>query len=182
MKGISAILVFISFFFVSSVEEINQNESNKLVLKAIYRGNYSLPTDKFSNKSDSIYYFLIDVKLINNTNKLVEFITFSCTPIGNIVLKSNTFNICPNNCINNGYFPVKLKTGQEFSIPVILEASKKNADNCIKIGWALLTEDNTKSVDNYLEVLLKAKTKYENVIWSNEICLDRVGGNPIEIY
>jgi hypothetical protein len=45
----------------------------------------------------------------------------------------------------------------------------------------LLTKDNTQSIDNFFKVLEKAKTKYENVIWSNQIYLDIFGGQSIDI-
>jgi hypothetical protein len=74
-----------------------------------------------------------------------------------------------------------LNPGQEFSIPVILESNKKDVFSYLIFGWALLNEENTTDVDNYLNVLQRAKTKYENVIWSNQIKLSTIGGEPIII-
>ncbi len=179
MKVIYTFFIIVSSFFLSNIKDVNQKKEADLGIKATFRGYYSFPENYYSK--DSMYYFLIEVKLINNTCDSIEFLTNSCTPVGNVVLESKNFKIYVNNCINNRNIPITLKPGQEFSIPLLLVANKKNANCYIKIGWALLTKDNTKSIDNYLKVLEKAKTKYENVIWSNQIYLDKAGGQPIDI-
>lgn len=181
MKVIIILSIILGSQFLSDIEDKNQITESGLVLKADYRGYYNFPPVYLSGKYDSTYYFLFDAKLINNTASLVEFLTFSCTPMHNIVLNSKNYRLCQNNCINNQFFSVKLNPGQEFSIPVIIEAKKKHLGNCFKIGWVFLTKDNTKNVDYYFEVLKRAATKYENVIWSNEVCFDELGGHPIEI-
>jgi hypothetical protein len=179
MKVLCTFLIIANSFFLSNNKDVNQKKGTELGIKATLRGCYSFSENY--NSTDSMYYFLIEVKLINNTYDQIEFLTHSCTPVGNLVLESENYKICVNNCRNNQNIPIKLKPGQEFSIPLLLKANKRNANCYIKIGWALLTKENTKSIDNYLKVLEKAKTKYENVIWSNQFYLDTAGGQPIDI-
>jgi hypothetical protein len=77
--------------------------------------------------------------------------------------------------------PVILDPEQEFSMIVILQANKNKIDSRIEIGWAFLTMEITKSHGYYFDFLSRAKSTYENVIWSNEICLDSGAGQPVVI-
>jgi len=181
MKIYYLLILILSYFFTP----VNNNNKNgiesEVTLKAIYRGYYNFPRENAFNESDSSYYFLIEVYLGNNTNDEIEFLTHSCLPIDNIVLKSNDFKVCPNNCAKNMSFPVILDPEQEFSMIVILQANKNKIDSRIEIGWAFLTMEITKSYDNYFDFLSRSKSTYENVIWSNEIYLDSWSGQPVVI-
>ena len=134
MKTFCLCLIIISSFFLSNAEDVNQKNGNGLVLYATYRGYYNFPYNIEHAETDSLYYFLVEVKLINNTGDIFKFLTATCTPIGNIVPESKDFKICVNNCMRNLNGQIELKPGQEFSIPLILAANKKNINRPIKIG------------------------------------------------
>lgn len=179
MKRILTItLIAILILFGTQVSRC-QIKNSEIALIAVCRGSYKLnETDAEITKK---YFFLIEISLENHSKKSIEFLTFNCTPINNIIIDSKSLKICPNNCIQNTYFPVKLNPGQTFSIPVILRSGLEDADNEIRIGWAYLTEENTGNVDNYFNVLEEAHTSFKNVIWSNELRLDTLYGHPILI-
>jgi hypothetical protein len=141
-----------------------------------------LPTKGFSEVSqDSLDYFLIDVNLLNNSDDSLYFLTYNNTPIGNIILDSKQFKICLNSFLNNAPIGIELKPGKEFSIPLILETHRRNANANIKIGWALLTPKIVGKMDNYFNLIEEARTKYKNVIWSDPLYLNELGGKPIEL-
>jgi hypothetical protein len=174
-------LVIIRLLLISNNSDLEQTFDDGLLFRATYKGCYTFPQGDFLDNNDSIFYYLIDLNLKNTTSKQIEFITFSCTPFVNVVLKTNEFKICQNRCVTNQFNSVFLNPGQEFKIPLIIKGNEHVKSKCISIGWALLTKENTKRVDNYFYVLKRARKDFKNVLWSNEICVDNDGGYPIEI-
>ena len=181
MNRIKSILTS-AFILVTCVYNSNcQNKNNALVLKTTLRGSYLFECINHSHEGcDSLIYYLIDVKLINNSKKKIEFLTYYNTPISNVILTSDEFKFVGNHYINNGLFSIELNRGKEFSFPLFLVANR-NIDKKIIIGWAYLTYENTVSRDNYENVLEKARTEYKNVIWSDSIYLDERVAKPIEV-
>jgi len=152
-----------------------------IYFKAILRGSFNLPEiDAYNSENDSIYYFLVEAKLINSTNSSFEFLTYTCTTVGNIVVENKNIAPCVNNCSGNSLITIKLKPKQEFSLTVILKTFKANTYENVKIGWLLLNQ-NMVSHDDYRKVLEINREKLVNVIWSNPIYLDESISLPYEI-
>jgi hypothetical protein len=175
---ISLLIVFCTCVY----HDKTQDEKCQLTVNAILRGSYDLTQNGINELNpDSICYFLIEIKLVNNSKESSKFIFYDCTPISNIVLASKEFKICTNSCLSNARMLFELKPNEELSFPIIIKSKSKNAYDKIRIGWAFLTKENLGAIENFDNILEKAHTKYENVIWSNYLQLDRFGGKPLEI-
>jgi hypothetical protein len=183
MKKISSFFIITIVFFLYNVNSSCQSKDNcGLILNANVRGCYNFPYKDYSFKrNDSLDYYLLDVKLINNSDKMIEFLTNDNMPIANVILTSEDIRMVNNIFTNSSLFPVKLDPGKEFSFPLILELKNGKFDKKIKLGWAYLTYENTGSRDNYFKVLEKARTEYVNVIWSDSLLLDIRVTKPIEV-
>jgi hypothetical protein len=182
MKIIYLILTFVNFFYSCNVEKNNNKKESALTVKAILRGDYNLLENKnCSPWNDSIFYFLIDVQLINNTNSSIEFLTYNCATAANIVVDSRNINTCFNNCLSNKLTLIELKPKQVFSLSVILSANKEKTKNLFKVGWVFLTEENTVWSNNFSSKLENCRKKLENVIWSDPINFQSSQVKPYEI-
>src|SRR5450759_663100 len=94
--------------------KIGKKES-KLVLTANLKASYS---------NNNSYYYLVDLKLINNTKAECEFYTLTCGSLINVLTDSKQLSFLYHNCPTNFGVLVKLLPNQEYSIPVILLRKK----------------------------------------------------------
>lgn len=175
---------FIILFLFPSVSLLSQigenNNRSEIVVKATYKGEYySCYYDSIKCSSCRTIRYLIDVKLINNSNAPIEFWILRCSPSMNIVVDTIGITNCVNFCISDSQININLKPKQEFSIPVILETEKR-IDKEIKIGFIYL---NSKKV-NYSQFhmsLNEAIDDFENVLWSHPIKFGIRDEHPFEI-
>ena len=173
-------------FLVTSCSNtvINQKESG-LITKVELKGCFQLPQheDAFIINDDSMLYYLIDVKLVNTSDRSIEFITYSCTSVGNIVLDNKLFRICVNRCSGNAPMLLVLRPKQEFYLPIILQTNIRDTIDRIKVGWIYIGRDNESiSTSGYMPKLLTRKRiNLEDVIWSEPLCLNSSGGIPFTI-
>jgi len=154
-----------------------QTKESKIVFKANFKGGYS----DFDNKADSNYYFLVETKLINNTDSICEFVTMSCASLISIVKDSKQINFLYHNCSGNYPTVIKLKPREVFSIPFILYRKKKieGFKSEVKFGFVLV---GTKLFrESPREKLAEMNEKQQNVIWSEPITLEICSFHPYEI-
>lgn len=145
-----------------------------LNLKAVLKGTYML------SESNDFSYYLVDVRLNNNSDSTCKFVVSSCETNLNLLTDSEQAVICRNEC--GGNFPrlITLKVNQTFSIPVIIKVNK-NSDafgNPLKIGMLLFNSMNLRELYD----ILQKKDKYENVIWSDSFILNDAGPQAYDIY
>lgn len=155
-------------------------QETKLVLKAVFRGGYS----NFENDKDSNYYYLVDIHLINNTDSICEFITYSCSSLINILSDHKEYGYLFHNCASNYDTPVRLRPKQEFTLPVILFRNSHlyKSDDPVKFGFILLTRKYLFSQEESAYVLLdRMRKRQENIIWSSPIILHTTSFHPYEI-
>ena len=155
------------------------HKDNKIVgvgLKAVLKACYTLPPD------EDTYYFLIEIKLINNSDTLFETITYNCTTYINIIFDSKELKLFKFPCSSNSPIPLRLKSKEEFSIPILLKAESKSTVflDPVKFGFIVLSP---KNLDIYKvhNRLMEMRNKQENVIWSDKLYFEPTNEVPFEI-
>ena len=169
-------MCFVYLIFPFKMKESNLKETDELAMEVVLKGRYVFP---FDTGHDSIYYYLVDVKLTNNTDSIIKFLAYNCSAAANIVVDKKYITLCAMNCGENSKAVIKLKPKQEFSLPVILMANLRHEHNQVRIGFILLkpTEENFWNFPRLLESYRKS---FKNVVWSSAFELT-IYGHPYEI-
>jgi hypothetical protein len=157
-------------------EKNEQNLNLKPVFKGIY---YYLEKDSANEDCCKSIYFLVDVKIINYSDSIIEFIVYDCSIAENIVTDTKELHVCINSCTSNRKTIIKLMPNQEFSVPVIFK-SKNEINFKVKIGFVILSPKNINSDDVFL-TLKESVENLKNVLWSNPIYINLGCGQPYEI-
>jgi hypothetical protein len=165
------ILLFASSLCVCSSK--NSNLEQKLRIDTFVKGVYD-------RNINGVKIYLVGLKLINISDTPVEFLTMSCTTGSNIVLNTSQLEPVVNNCASNYPVPITLNPKQEFDFVFLLKATDSHP-NSIKIGWVLLTKQNTPNVDKFLDSLYKFRENLENIIWAKPIELNCCAFSQFEI-
>jgi hypothetical protein len=190
MKSLTKFLILFIFFSCSNNKKINNNNVNigkketKLVLTATLKASYS----NFINSNDRNYYYLVELKLINNTKSECEFYTLTCGGLVNVLTDSGQVNFLYDNCSTNFGVVVKLLPNQEYSIPAILFRNKymEGFRSSVKFGFIIIKPKVSvlsKSLTNeeIFEELKIMRGKKENIIWADPIILTTTNCSPYEI-
>jgi hypothetical protein len=177
MNIFNILIAFICFLFPFNIEKSNIKESPDLDLKAILRGRYNLCNN---TGPDNYYYYLVEVKLINNADSSIKFLTYDCSTAGNIVVDNKYIEVCAKNCGGNSKTVITLKSKQEFSISIILKTKQGNNLSQIKIGLILLSP-NRENFSNFPRLLDSCRISLKNVLWSKPFSLSMYGGSTFEI-
>jgi hypothetical protein len=158
------------------------NNPKGLAFKATLKGWYNLPTNNSGLESinASANYFLVEVKLINIIDRPVQFLSFTCTSVGNVILDSKKVKTVVNNCVNNSLTMIELQPKQEYSLTIILEGKNEKNDTSVTIGWIFIKPTGYSEISDS-ELLAKSRAKTENIIWSEPIKLFGGYGHPFEI-
>lgn len=142
-------------------------------VKAVLKACYTLPPD------DSTYYFLIEIKLINNSDTVFETVTYNCTTYINIIYDSKKLKLFKFPCSGNSPFTLKLKPKEEFSIPILLQAESDPAIflDPVKFGFIVLSPKSLDFFDVHNK-LIEMRKKQENVIWSDQLYFEPANEEP----
>jgi hypothetical protein len=186
MKSLSRVLILLLCFSCSdNSEKIEDHpaiakKEDKLVLKANLVASFS----NYSNPRDRNYYYLVDVKLINNTNKESEFYTLICGSLVNIITDSKQVSFLYHNCSVDLAALIKLHPKQEYSVHLILVRNKynNNFNHNVRFGF-ILSKPKTGPITNHAIVsdLKSMREKQENAIWSDPVILTATNSNSYEI-
>lgn len=168
-------MVIVNLFLQLCSEKSNNLKESEVVLKSYLKSVYNLPRG-----NDSIYYLLVEVKIINNSNSKIEFLTMSCSTGENLVFDSGNVNDCINNCSGNSLAPITLNPKQEFSVLSILKTTK-DIPKYLKIGWVLVNDKDIGSLRDFFNILEESKGKLENIIWGAPLELTYAGVCPFEV-
>jgi hypothetical protein len=189
LAGIVFLLVLLSCTNHSEISNISSKTDkieNKLVLTANLKSSYI----NYSNQRDRNYYYLVEIKLINNTNKESEFYTLTCGSLVNIITDSRQVSFLYHNCSAELGVLIKLKPKQEFCIDAILLRNKymANFNYNIRFGFILfhpksrplgtLIPLTNQEIISELKIL---REKQDDVIWSEPVVLTTANFNPYEI-
>lgn len=191
MKSLVRVL-FVLLCFSCNDHLEKSNNSPKIDMKEdklIFTAKLIASFTNYSNQNDRNYYYLVDVKLINNTNEECEFYTFTCGSLINIITDSKQVNFLYHNCSADLATLIKLNPRQEYSVDVILLRNKyMNGFNTnVKFGFIInkpKTKFGRKIPTTNHEILSELKLmreKQENVIWSDPVSLTATSFNPYEI-
>lgn len=183
MKSSFILLTIASLLFPHSGEKKEIINGPDVSIMATIRACYELELNDSIPRVENadIYFYLLEVKLVNNSKSSVDFLTYSCATIGNIVVNQKFIKVCANRCVNNQVTTIKLEPGQEFSVTAILRTNRVYSRSKIKIGWILLTYKNTGSPGNFNEALERSRSRFENVLWSGPIDLQYPSNHNYEI-
>jgi len=161
MKWLSYLL-FLSFIAscTSKTKECYENQTS-LKLEVFSRGSYKM------SLYDTNYYYLIEARLVNKTDSIVELYIMSCTNYFNFIIDSNVLTIKPNDCFKNSAYLIPLKPKQIFSVLLLLYSNRELQDQnfMIKLGFVLInpTINSNKSLYEFIN---ENKFHNENIIWS----------------
>lgn len=185
MKSLSRVLILLLCFSCNDNSEKIKDpkiarKEDKLVVKANLVASYS----NYSNPRDRNYYYLVDVKLINNTNKECEFYTLICGSLVNIITDSGQLSFLYHNCSSDLAALIKLHPKQEYSVAVILVRNKyiKEFNHNVRFGF-IISKPKTGPITNHAIVsdLKSMREKQENAIWSAPVILTATNSNSYEI-
>jgi hypothetical protein len=192
MKSLIKFLILFLFFSCSNNKETEINnvkigkKDPKLVLTACLKASYS----NFVNSNDKNYYYLVELKLINNATSECEFYTLTCGGLVNVLTDSRQVNFLYDNCSTNFGVVVKLLPNQEYSIPVILLRNKnmQGFRSSVKFGFiiskpksSVLSKNSSLTNQEIFDELKLLREKQENIIWANPIVLTSTNCSPYEI-
>jgi hypothetical protein len=197
MRKLFEFIIIIAFIFISnsastqtidSLNAFKQKQKLKYIfsdkhreiigvgVRAVVKAVYTLPPEEKNS------YFLVEVKLINNSDTLFETVTYNCITSSNILYDSKLLKIFKFPCSRNFPIVLRLKPKQEFSVLILLQTDSISSVflDPIKFGFIVL---NPKKLDffNVQERLREMRDKQENVIWSDPIYFDPTNGEPFEI-
>jgi hypothetical protein len=172
MKLAFPLLILFAFSFCSNTKPAIESD---LVVKSVLKGVFDIHREKPVDR-----FILVNVKVINNSNTIHRFLTMDCSTGSNLIFDSK--NVAPtiNNCSGNSITTITLNPKQEFSFVFILKLIPPYPDH-LKVGWILLTYENTFSADNYFNVLAESRKRLENIIWAPSFELMSAGGYPYEV-
>jgi hypothetical protein len=194
MSTLNRLLILLLCFSCSGNSEIKYNRStihkdeSKLVLTASLKASYS----NYSNPNDRYYYYLVDLKLINNTDKEYDFYTLSCSSLINIITDSKELNFLYHICSTDHGVLVKLNPAQEYCIPVILLSNKYvkgfGFSYNTRFGF-IISKPKSGLLKKYIPMtnqeiktdLKLMREKQENVIWSDPVILSTSNFKPYEL-
>lgn len=187
MKSLAK-LVIIFFCFSCSDHALNNGNNvkigkkeSKLILTASLKASYS---------NVNSYFYLVEIKLINNAKTECEFYTLSCGALINILTDSKQVSFLYNNCPTNYGVFVKLLPNQEYSIPIILYRNKNmpGFKFNVKFGFIInkpksrpFLKNSSLTNQEIFEELKLMREKKENVIWTDPIILTTTNYCPYEI-
>lgn len=156
--------------------QIEAQDYSGLVLKPILKGDYNLPQFRDSIAHGTPCYFLVELKIINESQLIKEFIIYSCSATECLILDQDCVQVCFNNCGKNSITLISLKPGQVYSLPIILQQKK---DTCrIRIGFIPISP---KIKRDYLSELLERHKNHKDIIWSDPLQLVPGGGQIYEV-
>jgi len=111
----SNLLMIFLFSIMSCQSGVSKQKDTGIIVKAELRGCFELPQhDDPSIISDSILFYLIDVKLTNTSNESIGFITYTCSSANNIILDNKAIRVSINRCSGNGPMPIELKPHKNY--------------------------------------------------------------------
>ena len=171
MKFVCASLLVLTFSFCSGK---NPTPENKLQIETTLKGVFNIPFNGTTR------CYLIGLKLVNGSDSPIEFLTMTCSTVGNLVFNSNAVQKIIGNCAGNHLTTIKLNPKQEFSFNFILQSSEPYPDY-LKIGWIIMTYENSHSPMEYSKYLEIYREKLENILWAPPLELGCCGGQPYEI-
>lgn len=175
MKSIPGILIVIFLISCNNrphemvVQPKLPRGGDKLILKADLVATYT----NYENPRDRNYYYLVDIKLINNTNKECEFYTLICGSLVNIITDSDQVSFLYHNCSADLAATIELHPKQEYSVSAILVQSRNsNFNPGVKFGF-IICKPRPGPVTNHdiVSKLKEMREKQENAIWSDPVIL-----------
>jgi hypothetical protein len=187
MRLVAKILIILICFSCSDNAGNNRNnvkigkKESKLVLTANLKASYS---------NDFNYYYLVELKLINNTKTECEFYSLTCGSLINVLTDSKQVSFLYHNCPTNFGVLIKLLPNQEYSIPVILYRNKymQSFKFNVKFGFIInkpksgpFSKNSSLTNQEIFAELKLMREKQENVIWTDPIILTTTNYSPYEI-
>lgn len=172
------LVVFVCSSFLNNDAQ-GQLVNNTLIVEVVSRGTYNLPMSH--NPHQPPYYYLLELKLINKSDKTSEFLTYNCTPMFNMLIDSKEYKICSPICPGNSISTIRLKPGQTFCISVIIENDSQKLNDSIRVGWIFLNNENTTDVDDFHKKLDDPHINKNYVIWSKKMNLAIDENTPAKI-
>ena len=153
---------------------VEKNE-NGIIFQTYFIGNSIYICQNSSDR-----FFIIESKLINNTNKDYEFVAYSCATVGNIVINHRCIEPCISECSHNYPTVIKLEPKQEFSMPFVLKISNcdLSEQDSVRIGFVIINPNELLDISEFGVFLERSRTSFEHILWSEPLSC---GDKPFEI-
>jgi hypothetical protein len=178
MNTIIILLSLVRIFM--PVDMVKGKTEQNLQLIPVFKGiYYYLEKDSADEDCCKNIYYLVDVKIINHSDSITEFIVFDCTVAESIVTDTKELQVCINSCTSNATTIIKLMPNQEFSVPVIFK-SKNGIDFKVRIGFVIVSPKNVQA-DEVFSTIIESIENLKNVLWSDPINIGLNLGHPYEI-
>lgn len=176
MKAFYILICLVYSMSPTLLGEISLKNTNNPVVKVILKGRYNI---SYRAGQDSLHYYLVDIKIINNTDSTFKFLTYNCSIGGNFVVDKKEIILCAMNCDGNSRTVITLNPKQEFSLPGILMANRRYEHTPVRIGliWLKPIPENFM---NLASILDSRRKSFREVIWSDEFEIS-IDGHPYEI-
>lgn len=171
--------IFVLSYFITLLISLSCNnlkdEDLNLRLNATINSTYSV------FDCDTLYYLLMDVRLINKTDSTCTFLASECTTSFIFLANTNLLNFNANSCSANSEVPISIKPSQEFSIPILLSIKEKDCNvlKKFKLGMVLLHPHTFHQ--EFPSIILNMKKNKSNIIWSSDISLNIINNQQYKI-
>jgi hypothetical protein len=119
---------------VTSTDLKPKEKAKEIEFKATTLGAYY----NYRDDNDSNYYYIVEVRLINNTNSRFEFFSMTCSSSINIISDCNAVNILNYACSHNVHTIIRLEPKQEYYLPIVLLVNMHKTQTCtspIRLGF-----------------------------------------------
>jgi len=186
MKSLSKVLILLLCFSCNNHSEkiivkpkVVRN-ADRLILKANLVATYA----NYSNQRDRNFYYLVDLRLINNSNNECEFYTLICGSLVNIITDSRQISFLYHNCSADLASLIKLKPRQEYSVSAILVRNKYlgTFNPNVRFGFIISKPKKGAITNHEIVTRLKAlRENPENAIWSDPVILTATNSYTYEI-
>ena len=175
------ILIFLGLIFTisnCSISTSKEFSESDLYFKTTFIGYITGPFEK-----PEFSYLMINADLVNNTNRTYEFVAYNCLTAANLVTEPSFIKPLTYECSRNYPTVIRLKPGQELTMPIILECpyTSRSIGSKLKIGFILISPNGLNSDKDLYTILTEKRVKKENVIWSDPVSLDRGNGEAFKI-
>lgn len=140
---------------------------NKTQNQIQLKGEISLLKNRIKGCNGKVYSLILH--LVNNSDKVSEFMLMKCSWEDNFLFKNNDAYFISKDCNTNYPRVVRLQPNKKLELSSLICYMGKTKLNLIEnLGFVLIEKDELSYSDDYLKLLKRKKLNREGVIWFRE--------------